>query len=254
MYLTFQREMVQNNQTVVQSLSNIISGNTDIWKTRFESSVFHKREPVGKIAYEKGIGGQLFRIATVQNSFPFGINLSLKFNKGQKYGNLNLVPMGNFGVRDEQGTIYYCTEDLKLMEYPKLKRIQYLKFVFPKREYNAYDVCIFHEGTYFCIYDNNDLICVVSRRDNILTCRAEYDIYAEDDLGMELPVFFAAYYDMTHCMNVHADEDGRFPVYQHTTLQHEYIQKKFSPGFIKRIKELDDLYHGYSYKNDIEKN
>lgn len=245
LYMRFERNSVfpQNRSAFGQ-----VNFDSIILPYRFESLISVKGSIIGKLAYQKRKKLLLYQIYTVANTFYYGINVDMKFQKGFDVGNINLIPMGNFGVRNENGMIYYSREkNRKLTDQAIFDR-----YKFSDREYDAYEVCFYGKGTYYCVYSENCLVAVISKYGNIHKTKAVYDIFAEDGFDRDILLLFTTYWDMKYCINIPINEENDW-YYRHVTISSDYLKSKFDPSFVKSISEQENLDITFDFPAEIQK-
>ena len=139
---------------------------------------------------------------------------------------------GTFSLDNITGDIFYCGK--KGSNF--LNGIYFWSFVLNNEIYNAYEVGFGRKGIYLCVWKNDQLIAVISKKIHTKNFESNYSIYAENCQNFELLIIISAYWDISRYFVSSSGEEW------HTlyTWQKE-LKNKYDPEFIPKIKEIDKI-------------
>lgn len=178
------------------------------------------------ISFDKLKAGNI-TVCANEPGFSLQIEIYSAFKNTIKIGPETKQHSGEFSIHSHPGgSIYYCGR--KGSNF--LNGIYYWTFEHLGEKFLAYEVGFGRKGIYLCIWDENQLVAVVSKDVHTKRFESKYTIYAEDTISPELLSICSLYWDLTRYYPTTSSEEF------HTlnTWQKE-LKNKFDPNFIKKI-------------------
>lgn len=199
---------------------------------RFEYQISKENVLYGKISLEKGEHANI-----KAQSYFADTNFSLEFNTmfgpKMKEGIITKQSAGNFNLNGEQGTIYYCGK--KGSNF--LNGIYYWNLQFSGVNYDVYEVGFGKKGIYYCIWSDNHLCAIISKKLHTKHFESVYTVYSEESVLDRLLIMLNVYWDITRFYPSESSEEW----HTQNTWQKE-LKNKYDSSFIPRIK----MMHGIS--------
>lgn len=191
---------------------------------RFDFEITQKGQKIGAITLGRSTAG----LVDATGSFPSGnfhLTTDRIFGSPQWEGKINRRKAGQFQIDGQGGIIYDCGE--KGSNF--FNGIYFWEFCTQDRTYRAYEVGFGQKGVYYCIYENNQLMAIISKVTHTKHFESYYTIYAEN-IPIEWLALLNFYWDMTRYYPTQSSEEW------HTlnTWQKE-LKNKFDPTFIPKI-------------------
>lgn len=129
--------------------------------------------------------------------------------------------------------IYYCTK--KGSNF--INGIYYWELHYKGDMYRAYEVGMKSKGIYLCVYKNNELVAIVSKAMKTKHFSGSYEIYAENDVLVEILLLLSSYWDVVRW----ADVESCSVNHALNTWQKE-LKEKYDENFISAIKKKHGIF------------
>ncbi len=116
----------------------------------------------------------------------------------------------------------------------------YYEYVDNGVTYLIYEVGFGQKGLYLCVYQDEQLLCIIEKELVTLNFRDKYKCYLSEPTLLPILVAFVIYYDAVNYgdfMNISAYSKSRSVV---NTFQKE-LKEKYDPTFIPRIKAMHGI-------------
>lgn len=128
--------------------------------------------------------------------------------------------------------IYYCTK--KGSNF--INGIYYWELKHCNDVYRFYEVGLKKKGIYLCVYRNDELVAIVSKTMKTRHFSGSYEIYAKNDVSVEILLLFSSYWDITRWMEVESCSVNHVL----NTWQKE-LKEKHDENFILEIKKMHGI-------------
>lgn len=198
---------------------------------KFEYQIFRDGVLYGKVSLENGGRTGI----KAQSNFPqnnFSMEINTFFGKKIKYNDILKQEAGKFNLDNEAGKIYYCGK--KGSNF--LNGIYYWNFQLSGVNYDIYEVGFGRKGLFYCIWRNNCLCAIISRKLHSKHFGGSYTIYAEEFLKDSLLIMLNVFWDITRFYPSESSEE----TISLKTWQKE-LKNKYDPSFIPRIKSMHGI-------------
>lgn len=178
------------------------------------------------ISFDKMSQGNIV-VSSDDPNCSFQMEIYPTFRNSQKNGIETKQQSGEFSLQTYSGGIInYCGK--KGSNF--LNGIYYWTFEIAGQKLIAYEVGFGRKGIYLCIWNEDQLLAVVSKDVHTKRFESKYIIYAENTVPVDLLSICSLYWDLTRYYPTSSAEEF------HTlnTWQKE-LKNKYDPNFIKRI-------------------
>ena len=183
------------------------------------------------IGFEKTSFGTISLKGQLKNT-KIQLNINSKFGNRIQEGAVYKELCGDFSLDNRTGSIFYCGK--KGSNF--LNGIYFWSFVLNGEIYNTYEVGFGRKGIYLCVWKDDQLIAIISKKTHTKKFESNYSIYAENCQDFEFLIVINAYWDISRYFISSSGEEW------HTlnTWQKE-LKNKYDTEFIPRIKAMDGI-------------
>ena len=182
--------------------------------------------------FSKPAKGSSIKVSGTLSNTETEFNIYNHYLEKTKINGVTKEWCGDYRIGKETGKIYYCGK--KGSNF--LNGIYFWTFEMSNQIIEAYEVGFGRKGIYLCLWSDNKLIAIISKKLHNKNFESSYQLFAESADKMVLIIIAASFWDITRYFVTASSEEW------HTlnTWQKE-LKNKYDPTFIPRIKAIENI-------------
>lgn len=184
------------------------------------------------LSFSKPDKGSAIKVSGTLANTETELNIYSRYLEKIKANGITKECCGACRIGNEIWKIYYCGK--KGSNF--LNGIYFWTFEMSNQIIEAYEVGFGRKGIYLCLWSDNTLIAIISKKLHNKNFESSYQIFAQSADIMALMIIAASFWDITRYFVTTSSEEW------HTlnTWQKE-LKNKYDPAFIPRIKAMENI-------------